>query len=77
MRPEAEPLGLGDPLVEGEADEPRHDHPGPPRGTGEDVLPRVVASRGEPVGEQDAEERDEERAEQQEELLVARQVDAE
>ena len=38
---------------------------------------RVVAPGDEPVGEQHAEERHEERAEQQQELLVAREVDAE
>ena len=39
------------------------------------MLPCVVASRHEPVGEQNTEERDEERAEQQQELLILREVE--
>src|SRR5258708_6588911 len=76
-RPEAEPLCLRDPLVEAEAADPRQDHPGPPDRSAEDVVAVVVTARDEPVGEQHAEERHEERAEQEEKLLVLREVDAE
>src|SRR5581483_5037677 len=76
-RPEAEPARLRDPLVEAEPAEPGGDHPRAPGRAAEDVGFGVVAAGDEPVGEQDAEERYEERSEQKQELLVLREVDPE
>src|SRR4051794_5526771 len=76
-RPEPEILRLRGPLVQGEAHEPGRDHPRPHRRAAEDVVAFVVAAGDEPVREQYAEQRNEERAEQEQELLIPRQVDAE
>src|SRR5581483_869596 len=77
VRPEPEAARLRKPLVQAEAHEPRSDHPRPPCRPVEDVALRVMPPRDEPVGEQHAEERHEERPEQEQELLVLREVDAE
>ena len=53
--------------IEAEADEPGEDHLRPERRAAEDLLAGVVPALEQPVGDQDAEQRDEERAEQEEE----------
>ena len=65
------------PLVEAEAHEPRDERAGSPFHVVEDVRRRVVAAGGQPVGREDAEERDEERAEEIEEVLVVPEVQRE
>ena len=64
-RPETEAARLCDPLVQAEADEPRRDHSRPPRRAAEDVGLVVMPAGDEPVGKQHAEERHEERTEEQ------------
>ena len=77
VRPEAEILRLREPLVDGEAGEPGDDHPRPERGRAEDVVGLVVRAVQQPVGEQHAEQRHEEGAQEQEELLVVGEVEHE
>ena len=69
--------GREQPLVESEPGDPRSEETRAPRGRLEHVLGRVVRSRGQPVGEQDREERDEHGAEEEQEALVAREVEDE
>ena len=77
VRPEAEILRLREPLVDREAGEPRGDHPGPEGRRPEDVVGVVVRAVQQPVREQHAEQRHEEGAEEQEELLVVGEVEHE
>ena len=69
--------GREEPLVEREPGDPGGDQAGPPRRRVEDVVGRVVRSGREPVREQHREERHEDRAEQEQEALVAHEVDDE
>ena len=74
--PPAGPHGL-EPLVEGETGQPGADERRPHRRCAEDVVAPVVRTAPQPVGEQHAEEGDEERAEQVEEPSVLHEVDHE
>ena len=65
------------PLVEGEPGEPGRDQTWTPRRRLEDVRCGVVSAGGDPVCEQDREERHEHRSQQQEKALVADEVDHE
>ena len=69
--------GREEPLVEREPGDPGGDQAGPPRRRAEDVVGRVVRSGREPVREEHREERHEHRAEQEQEALVAHEVDDE
>src|SRR5215210_5358463 len=66
--------GLVQPVVEHESGQPRQEQLRAPRRRSEDLASGVAGSGSEPVGEQDAEERHEERAQQQQERLVVPQV---
>ena len=59
-----------EPLVEAEADRPRHQALGAHERRVEDVLFRIVGAAHEPVGKEDGEEWDEDRPEQVEEGQV-------
>ena len=63
------------PLVEAEAHDPGCEPLEPDGGAVEDVLAVVVRAAQQPVGEEDPEERNEDRAEEQQEVLVVPQVD--
>ena len=78
VRDEVDPPGRPlrrEPLVEGEAGGPGRELLGAHRRPREEVALAVVSPGKQPVGEQDAEERDEDRAEQEQEGLVGAQVD--
>src|SRR5204862_2748993 len=65
------------PLVGREPEEPRGDSAEANARPSEEIVPRVRGAREQPVGEQHAEERYEERAEQVEEVEVVAEVDHE
>jgi hypothetical protein len=77
VRPEAEVGRLVEPFVDEEPDQPRGDAARSQCGPVEDVLARVVQAAQQPVGDEHAEQRDEDSPEQEQEALVAAHVDRE
>src|SRR6266511_1395613 len=77
VRPEAEIRRLVEPFVEEETARPRDNRSWPYGRALEDVAPRVASPVQQPVGDEDAEQRHEDRPEQEQEALVAPHVDRE